>query len=191
MIIKNLTIYFFEDTMQLFYRGRVISKNLNSICSKGYIVNRKEFMEEFIKTIKKEKIRGKLFGDEITIIKNAYYSHSDLFYLESIFNELGFVKVYFLDIRELLPEEDVTYVEINSSYMVLYFDQGIFLDLQYFLDIPKILSYFSVHLKNTLVLFGTNANIPKIKVKDKEIYYFENYKIYITDSLLKVKKCDG
>jgi len=189
--IKDMMIYFVENTFSLIYKGKVISTTLKNAIHKGYITDKTDFMEEFLKVIKREKIRSKLFGDEITIVKNAYYRTSDLFYLESIFSELGFVKVHFFDILELLPEEDATYIEVNSSYMVLYFADGVYLDLNYFCDIPRILDYFSRQFKSSLILFGVNPNIPKIKVKNKEVYYFEGFSNYITQSLLKVKKYDA
>ena len=72
--------------------------------------------------------------------------------------------------------------------MVVNFDKGLFLDFNYFNDIPTVLSLFQDKFKDDIVLFGCNKNIPFIKIKNKNVYYFENYKDYITESLPKVKK---
>ncbi|MDE5539476.1 MAG: hypothetical protein K2J20_03210, partial [Bacilli bacterium] len=69
-------------------------------------------------------------------------------------------------------------------------NKGIMLDLDYFKDIPYVLNYFQSYYKEDIILFGKNKNIPNIKVKDKNVYYFENYQDCITDSLLKVNKYD-
>ena len=68
--------------------------------------------------LKKEKIRNKLFGDNITFVDSGYFSVGDLFFIENIFLDMGFIKVDFLNIRELLPEAKATYIEINNSYLV-------------------------------------------------------------------------
>jgi len=154
------------------------------------IIDKQKFMEEFITIIKKYKIKSKIFSNNITLVKNAFYNNRDLYYLESIFVELGFLKVNYVNINELLPNDSVTYIEINNSYIVIYLNKCVYLDLDIFKDIPKILNYFNDLYLDNIVLFGKNKNIPNIKLNDKLIYYLENYNSYITDSLLKVKKYD-
>ena len=185
--MKNLVVYFVDDILNIVYNSRVINIRLKCIIRHGNIFDKQKFMDEFIKILKKENIKGKLFGDSITIVKNAFYTNRDVYFLENVFMELGFLKISFLDVRDLLPSEDVTFIEVNNSYMVLYLDEGVFLDLKYFKDIPKILDYFST-IKANVILFGLNKNLPKIKLKNKEVYYYDNFQNYITESLLKVKK---
>lgn len=88
----------------------------------------------------------------------------------------------------MLPESNATYIEINEEYMVINLDKGVYLDLEYFKDIPQILEYFKAYFKEDVVLFGTNKNIAQIKMKNKFLYHLENSATYINDSLLKVKK---
>ena len=45
--------------------------------------------------------------------------------------------------------------------------------------------------KDNYVLFGNNDIIPSIELKNKKVYYLDQYKDYILKSLLKVKKCDA
>lgn len=190
IVLKNIVVFIVDDFINIVYNNRVINKKLSNVIDKGFIVNKSNFIEEFIKLSKKEKIKTKLFGEIITIVKNSFYSISDVAFIENIFNELGFLKVDYLDIKELFSLEDATFIEINNSYMVINFDIGLYFDLDYFKDIPRILDYFSLFIKEDLILFGTNKNIPKINVKNKKVYYYDNFENYIAESLLRVKKCD-
>ena len=165
-----MIIYLCDDELFIIDKKRIINNKLNSIC-KGLIVNKEMFINEFLKIVKKEKIKLKLLNNSIKIVNNTYFHSSDLFYIENIFNELGFEKIEFLDIKELLSD-DVTYLEINNTY----------------LDIPRILDYFAKILKNKIILFGQNKIIPLIKVNNKEVFYIDNYQKFIPESLLKVEK---
>lgn len=164
----------------------MISQKLDSIYQ-GLVVDRIKFIESFIQILKKEKIKTKLFGDKIYIVKDAYFNGRDQFYLENIFLELGFVQVLFFDIHNLF-ECDYTYIGVFQDYIVFYLDKPVFLELYYFKDFPKLLSYFREYYQSYVVLFGTNKNILNINNLDFNIYYIDNYKDFIVKSLLKVKK---
>jgi len=187
MLVIKMIIYIVEDTIHLIYKKKLITAKFKNCIQKGYIVDREIFMQEFMKLVKKEKIKNKLFGDSITVVNNGYFTKGDLFFLESVFSELGYIKVIFMDIRELLPMDDAIYIEINNSYLVFYLDDVIYLDLNYFKDIPKIIEYFKGFLNKNIVLFGINKCITKVHLNNMQIYYVENYEYYITQSLLKVK----
>lgn len=190
LILSDIVVYFVDSNLHFIYKNKLFTEPLKDIIVDGMVVSKNKFMEAFVKILKKHKIKSKLFGDEITIIQNVFYSASDLYFLEQIFLDLGFIKVHFFDIRELLPEEDATFIEINQNYLVFYFDNGFILSLDYFKDLPKLFSLLVAYMKPTVILLGTNSNIPKIKHSSLEIYYFANYSTYLIDSLLKVKKCD-
>ncbi len=188
--MKNIMVYFVDNNMYLFYKDKMYMEKLDSITN-GIVLDKLKFMEQFNIILKKYKIRSKLFGDDVTIVKTVFYAVSDLFFLEQIFLDLGFTKVHFFDIREIIPEEDATMVEINQDYLVFYFESGLLLPFKYFKDIPKLFSLLDIYFKPTIIIFGTNNIIPKIEYKNKKLYYYENYKTYLTDCLLKVKKCDA
>lgn len=183
-----MIIYIVENSFHCVYKNRIISVDLKNCIQKGYIVNKEVFMQEFNKMLKKEKIKTKLFGDNITFVNNGYFSTGDLFFLESIFNDLGFIKVDFLDIRDLFPDMNVIFVEINESYIIIYLKDTLYLDLTYFKDIPVILNSLKTAFDKDIAFFGLNKSIPNIHIKNVYSYYIENYKNYITQSLLKVKK---
>jgi len=187
--LKNIVVFIVDDFINVVYNNRVINKKLNNVIDRGFIVDKNSFIEEVIKLFKKEKIKTKLFGENIAIVKNSFYSVSDIAFITNIFNELGFLKVDYLDIKELFSSEDATFIEINNSYLVINLDKGLYFDLDYFKDIPRILDYFSLFIKEDLILFGTNKNIPKINVKNKKVYYYDNFENYVIKSLLRVKKC--
>lgn len=183
-----MIVYIVENSFHCVYKNRIISVDLKNCIQKGYIVNKEVFMQEFNKILKKEKIKTKLFGDNITFVNNGYFSIGDLFFLESIFNDLGFIKVDFLDIRELFPDMNVIFVEVNESYIIIYLKDILYLDLTYFKDIPAILNSLKSFFDKDIAFFGLNKSIPNIHIKNVYSYYVENYKNYITQSLLKVKK---
>ena len=183
-----MIVYIVENSFHCVYKNRIISVDLKNCIQKGYIVNKEVFMQEFNKMLKKEKIKTKLFGDNITFVNNGYFSTGDLFFLENIFNDLGFIKVDFLDIRDLFPDMNVIFVEVNESYLIIYLNDILYLDLTYFKDIPAILNSLKSFFDKDIAFFGLNKSIPNIHTKDVYSYYIENYKNYITQSLLKVKK---
>lgn len=182
-----MIIYIVEDILHCVYKGRLISITLKNCIQKGYVMNKDNFIQEFNKMIKKEKIKTKLFGDNITFVNNGYFSKGDLFFIHNIFSELGFVKIDFLNIKEILPLMDVIYVEVNNTYMVIYLDKILYLDLSYFKDIPSIIYILKPFLNKDIAFLGLNKCIPNIHIKNICSYYIENYNIYITQSLLKVK----
>lgn len=182
-----MIVYIQEDTLHFIYKCKLVSVKCSNCLQEGYIVNKEIFMQEFSKVIKRIKIKNKLFGDNITVINNGYFTVGDLFFIENIFSELGFIKIYFKSIRDLLDRDNVTYVEINNNYIVLYLDKVIYLSIKYFKDIPKILNFLKEFLNKNIVLFGLNKCIPEMSNKNVYIYYMENFKDYITQSLLKVE----
>lgn len=183
-----LIIYIVEDTLCCVNNGKLITVILKNCIQKGFIINSEIFILEFNKMMKKEKIKSKLFGDNISFVNNGYFSIGDIYFIESIFKELGFLKVEFLNIRDLLPTMKAIYVEVNNSYMVLYLDDILYFDMAYFNDIPKTLSLFKAYLDKDVAFFGQNKCIPKVSISNVNCYYIENYVNYITQSLLKVKK---
>lgn len=184
--LKELIIYFCDNTLYIVHNMKIIEKKMDSIYQ-GLVVDRTKFIESFMQILKKEKIKTKLFGDKIYIVKDVYFNERDMFYLENIFLELGFVQVLFMDIKDLFLS-DYTYIGIFKDYMVFYLDKPVFLDLYYFKDFPKLISYFQEYYESYVVLFGTNENIPEINQSLINIYYIDNYKDFIVKSLLKVKK---
>ena len=178
-------IFLSDNEIFIINKQKIINNKLKSI-SKGYIINKDEFINEFGKLLKKEKIKLKILASNIKIIKNSYFKKADLFYFENIFNELGFGKIEFLDIKELFNKE-ATYIEINNTYLVIN-DLGLYLDLNYYKDIPRIIEYFADLLNDKIILYGLNKIIPLIKLKNKEVFYVDNYLKFIPDSLLKVNK---
>lgn len=186
--MKELVIYFCDNIIQIIYNKKVITKELASIC-RGMVANRTQFMESFLNILKQEKIRSKFFGSKIYIVKDAYFHASDVFYLESIFTDLGFIQVVFLNIYDYF-NEDYQYIGIFKDYIVFYLDKPVLLDLNYFKDLPKLIDFFADYYHKYLILFGTNKNIPFIQSNKLKIYYIDHYQNYIAQNLLKVKKYD-
>ncbi len=181
-----MSIYIADDIIFIVNKNKVINKKFKSI-DRGFIKDKELFMEEFLKLLKQEKIRIKILGDKIEFVWNTYFKESDKFFIDNIFLDLGFAKVEYVQIKDYF-DRDAIYMEVNNTYLVINFNEGIYLDLTYFKDIPKILEYFQERLDKDIILFGKNKDIPLIKVDNKNIYYLQNKNSYITDCLLQVKK---
>ena len=187
--MKELVVYFYDDVVNILYHNKVISRKLSSV-RQGLVVDRTSFMESFLSILKKEKIKSKLFGDKIYIVQDVYFNSRDLFFLENMFIDMGFIKVLYIDIQDLFAE-DYTFIGLFKDYMVFYLDKPVWIDLAYFKDFPKLIDYFKDYYQKYIVLFGSNEFIPKIQSKLVNIYYIDDSKNYIIKSLLKVKKCDA
>lgn len=185
---KKIIVFLVDNILNIVYNSKVINIKMDGILYKGRIVDRLKFMEEFNKILKKEKIKTRLFGDNIYVVKNMYFREMDIFYLDNIFMEMGFNKVIYVDIRKLMPDMNATFIEINDTYMVIDKDEGLFLDLDFFKDIPKIINYLQEYIEGDIVLFGVNKIIPKLRIEGINLYYLDDYAGYITNCLLKVKK---
>ena len=70
MNLKELIVYFCDDYIHIVNHHQIIHKKLDSI-QKGLVVDRTKFMESFLSILKKEKIKSKLFGDKIYIVKDV------------------------------------------------------------------------------------------------------------------------
>ena len=184
--MKEMMVYFSDNTLFVLYQDRVIRKSMDSI-EKGQVIDAKGFMDSFLELLKKEKIRSKLFGDKIYVVKDVYYTVRDLFFWENLFTQLGFVKVLFFDILDLFKDK-YTYIGVFKDYMVFYLDDPIVLSFNYFKDIPRMINYFKEYYHDYVLLFGSNDNIPNICSNLANLYYVDDYKNYIISSLLKVKK---
>ncbi len=184
--MKELMVYFCDDTLSVLYQDRIIKKNFKSI-EKGQVIDAKGFMDSFLELLKKEKIKSKLFGDKIYVVKDAYHNVRDLFFLENLFTQLGFVKVIFFDIKKLF-RDDYTYIGVYQDYIVFYLDDPVVLTLNYFKDIPKMIDYFKGYYHGYVLLFGSNENIPNIQSNLVNLYYIDDFQNYVTQSLPKVKK---
>lgn len=178
------TCFFLDNTLYIIYNNQEIHSKLPNIIAAGMIINKELFLEEFLKIAHQAKLKNKLFGEDITLIKNSYYTNRDLYLLENIFLELGYLKVHFKSIKDFFKEENATFIEINQDYLVIHLDNGIILDLKYFNDIPKTLNLFKNYFSKNLILFGTNPLIPTLKIPNFNIYYFENYSTFIVDNLI-------
>ena len=180
-----MVIYFVDNLINVVYQKRIITKMFHSI-NKGIIDNKDLFLEEFLKLIKKEKIKLKIMGDKLEII-NTFYNSRDRLFLETIFSELGFVNISFVPILDYLPIIDGTYLEINQSYFVLYLDNNLKFDFNIFYDLPKIINYFTNKIADNIILFGNNNDIKDVNFKTKNVYYLDDAKNIVLKNLLKLK----
>lgn len=186
--MKEMILYFVDDTLEIVYNNKTFSFKLKDIIYQGQIIDKDLFYVEFNKILKTIKIRSKLFGDKIYVVKEPFYLPSYLFFLNHILEDVGFVKIEYISIKDLFSESDGVNIEINKSYMVIHNEKNIFIDLNIFKDIPKVIDYCLNNEVQNVFLFGKNKDIPLIQVNNIDVYYYENYGNYIIESLTKIKK---
>lgn len=182
-----MILYFVDNMVEGVYDKKTFSYVFRNSVLKGQIVNKEEFIVEFNSLLKKEKIKSKFFGIDITIIKEPFYTPSYLFYLENILEELGFVKVNYILMEDMLDKND-TYIEINNSYICIFANKKIYIDLDVFKDIPFIIKYFDMYYNGNIIMFGKNKNIPQIKINNKLLYYYDDFANFVVKCLHKVNK---
>jgi len=181
-----MILYFVDDMVEGVYKDKIFSYPFKNSVLKGEIINKDEFIQEFNKLVKKEKIKSKLFGNTITILKQPFYNEGYLFFLQNILEELGFIKINYMVMEELL--DDNTYIEVNKTYMVIHAEKSFYFDFDVFNDIPFLINYFKNYYKGNVVLFGKNKNIPNIRVRNIFLYYYEDYVNFVVDCLQKVNE---
>lgn len=180
--MPKITVYLVDNTLELIYQNKLNSYKLTNIINQGRIIDADKFKEEFTNILKKLKIKSGLFGDKITCIQESFYTHADIFYLNHIFEDLGFIKVEHLDIKNFFLQNYI-YVEINQDYAVINLEDAIFINLQLLPDIMPILNILQI--KENIILFGKNKVIPNLQNKDLNIYYLDNYVNFISDTIIK------
>ena len=180
-----IIVYLVSNRVIVVYNKRIITKDLFKIVDKGLIKDKEKFSEEFMRLLKDNKIKNKLLGEDIWVLKNTYYTEGELFFIQSIFERLGYLKVRFIDIKDFFKEKNSIYIEINNDYLVINMDRGILVDLEFFKDIKSILKM--IESDKPIILFGDNEKLHDIIEEKSEIYYIDNTKNYIADALLDYK----
>jgi len=180
-----IIVYLVSNRVIVVYNKRIITKDLFKIVDKGLIKDKEKFSEEFMRLLKDNKIKNKLLGEDIWVLKNTYYTEGELFFIQSIFERLGYLKVRFIDIKDFFKEKNSIYIEINNDYLVINMDRGILVDLEFFKDIKSILKM--IESDKPIILFGDNEKLLDIIEEKSEIYYIDNTKNYIADALLDYK----
>ena len=183
-----MVIYIVDDEINIVDNSKVINKKLENIIDRGRIKNRLKFINEFINICKQAKIKNKLLGENIRIIKNSFYNESDLFYLENIFNELGYNKVIFKNIEDYFLNKEATYIEFNKQYLVINLREVIFWDGKYFDDLALIFRILAKDIKKQVIFFGNNKLIEKVKINGKNVYYMSDYQHYLVKRILEENK---
>lgn len=179
-MVIYMGIYFREDKIFFVDKSLVINKIFKSLLF-GRIIDKNLFINEFNEFLKINNIKIGLIGSKLKIVKNAYFNLSDIYFLEQIFLDMGFLKIEFLDINTFYLNKEDVYIELNQDYLV--YKNNIYI----LNDINNLKVFLSLILPCdvNIVLYGNNPLIPKIVLKDKNIYYVDNYENFIVDALKK------
>ncbi len=126
------------------------------------VINKELFIKELNYILKKNKINTSLLTDNINIIIDNTYSKLDKEILESIFTELSFNKIKFINITKIFDiKKQELIIDISKNNIKIYYLNDVIEERIYF---DKYLQILSILLKNII-------NIHNIKV----IKIFGNY----------------
>ena len=188
-----ITLYLYENTIQYKENNRIkeiIFPKESMIY--GKIKDITLFEQNLYKFINKEKWVTFLKSKKIHIIIPGNYENIDKEVLLTTLNNLGLTHITYYEEKKFFEvQKNQIYLNIHNSYLLLIkkVNKNIrtrVYTFYIFNGFKKTLDYIIKNYKNTnFYLFGSNEKIPKyvIKLQNRKIYYFQNYKNYIISKI--------
>lgn len=188
-----ITIYLYENTIQ-YKENEEIKENVfpKEAMAYGKIKDINLFEQALYKFINKKKWIIFLKPKKIHLIIPGNYENVDKEILLTILNNLGLTHITCYDEKTLYTiNKNQIYINIHNSYLLLTKKvskntKTISYPFYIFNGFENTINYILKHYKNTrFYLFGSNEQIPKyvIKMQNKKVYYFQNYKNYIISKI--------
>lgn len=168
---NKISIYFNDNECQILVDKKIyILESINIFNS--MIKNRKNFLLEFKKFVKDNKIFSLIIPLNIDIYLNYEINELIREYYTTVFEELNFIKINLYCIDEILNKKKYIMYNYNSIY---YYDQKNIFIINY--AIMKSL----IKENNKMYIIGNN----ELELNNSNIYIFNNHKTYIIDEIRK------
>ena len=188
-----ITIYLYENTIQ-YKENEEIKENVfpKEAMAYGKIKDINLFEQTLYKFINKEKRITFLKKKKIHLIIPGNYENVDKEILLTVLNNLGLTHITCHDEKTLYTiNKNQIYLNIHSSYLFLTKKTSknlktISYPYYIFNGFENTINYIIQNYKNThFYLLGSNEQIPKyvIKMQNKKVYYYQNYKNYIISKI--------
>ena len=186
---QNLILKFTYDGIFIIYKNKISYYKLKNSVENHKVINKEIFIKSINELIEKLKINNKFFSENISIIVDSTYNHENIQLIISIFKELSFNKIEFINILDLINTNQQTLViELNENNFKLYYLKSTYEGQIYF---NKPISILDPYLKelinntkiNNIYVYGDSIHIKKLinhieKKYHVSSYYYSNPKIY-------------
>lgn len=178
---NNIVIQFIQNGILLLHNNNIKEYQLKSV-NNYKVINKHLIIEELTNIINKQKINQNILQSNITIIIDSTYTKLDKENIETIFKEIYFNKIKFINLPEILKQTkkeliiDLSQNNIKYYYLNEVIEQKIYF-LEYTSNLESILNnILSIHNIESIKIFGNNTKNKKIIKKIEEI---TNKPVYI------------
>lgn len=178
---NNIVIQFIQNGILLLHNNNIKEYQLTSV-NNYKVINKHLIIEELTNIINKQKINQNILQSNITIIIDSTYTKLDKENIETIFKEIYFNKIKFINLPEILKQTkkeliiDLSQNNIKYYYLNEAIEQKIYF-LEYTSNLESILNnVLSIHNIESIKIFGNNTKNKKIIKKIEEI---TNKPVYI------------
>ncbi len=160
---NKLTIQFTQNSILILYNKKLNSYQVQSV-NNYKVINKDLFIEEMTNIIDINKINNHILTDNISIIMDNTYTNLDQRILESIFKELSFHIIEFINILDIIKiKPNQVLLDISKNIIKIYHLNKIY-------QLPIHPSNYKSILYMYLTPIIRKYNIKEIKI-------FGNYKI--------------
>lgn len=177
----NIVIQFIQNGILLLHNNNIKEYQLPSV-NNYKVINKHLIIEELTNIINKQKINQNILQSNITIIIDSTYTKLDKENIETIFKEIYFNKIKFINLPEIIKQTkkeliiDLSQNNIKYYYLNEVIEQKIYF-LEYTSNLESILNnILSIHNIESIKIFGNNTKNKKIIKKIEEI---TNKPVYI------------
>ncbi len=173
----TITIQFIQDGIIVYHHNKLNTYHLISVENYKFI-NKQLFYEELSNIINENNINNHLLTDNINIIIDNTYTNLELDNIKSIFKELSFNKITFINLINIFHlNKNELLIDISNNIIKIYYNNDIININIYF---NKYKQLISIYLKE--LLKKENINIIKVFGDYKEI---NNIITYLEKTIFK------
>lgn len=181
---NNIYLSFTSNGILLVKNKIIIKENMHSV-DNYKVINKEQFLAEYNQIEHQNKINSNFLTDNITIIIDDSYSPLELNTIYSIFKELYYNEIKYLDIKNILSlKPNEIFINLSPKIIKIYTLKKTYIINIYFQEKLKILKKYLEKITkydNQLIIkiYGDNPNIEKItnyleKTLQLKCYYFIN-----------------
>ena len=189
---NNVFIQINYNSILLSFNKKIYNYVLEYSVDNYKIINTKLFYKEIENICKELNINNHFLSDNISIIIDNTYNESDKYIIKSIFKDLSFNKINFINVSHILNiKKDELIINIHEKYLKIYFNNIIICNKIYFKEHKKILDiYIPIFLENSIKNIKIFGEYPKID----DIYdylsskYNINIFIYSNNNIIPLSK---